>query len=231
MKASVAGILMIAVALVAVLGFHPTYVSKFPVFEGLEGAHHFHGAMMMSWFAMLIVQPFLITWKKIEWHRLVGKASYVVAPLVVISIYMVTRLEYYDDVSKYTRERSLAGLDLDLMSIFAFIILYGLAIYYRKNTALHMRYMICTGLLIFIPGLARLQIFTFGLSGAVVGITILVVTYGLYAGLIAYDLKKKNAIIPYVVGISLVTLTNIVVSNNKSGWWQWVSGNIADHLF
>jgi hypothetical protein len=230
MKPSATGILIIIVMLVALFGFYPTYFSQYPEFEGLGNAHHFHGAMMMTWFGMLIAQPFLISYKKTEWHRLVGKASYVVAPLVVVSIYVVTKLEYYDDLSKYSRERSLAGLDLDLLSILSFVILYGLAIWHRGKMALHMRYMICTGLLIFIPGLARLLFFTFELPGAVVGISIMIITYALYGGLIAYDLRKKNTIIPYIVGVSLVTLTNVVVANNRSAWWQWISGNIADNL-
>lgn len=229
MKTSTTVYLIIAIMIVALLGFFPTYFSKFPEFEGLKNVHHFHGVMMISWFGMLIAQPMLISYKKIDWHRILGKVSYLLAPLVAISIYLVMKEEYYDDLSKYTRERSLAGLDLDLMSLFSFIILYSLAIWNKGKMDFHMRYMICTGLLIFIPGLARFLIFLIGLSNAATGISILVVTYGIYAVLMVYDYRKGHTIKPYIVGLSLVTLTNITVATNKSDWWQWIAGTIADY--
>jgi hypothetical protein len=229
MKTSTAVYLITAITLIALLGFFPTYFSKFPEFEGLKGVHHFHGVMMMSWFGMLIAQPVLIRYKRVDWHKMIGKASYLVAPLVAISIYLVMREEYYDDLSKYTRERSLAGLDLDLMSLFSFVILYSLAIGYKKRMDLHMRYMICTGLLIFVPGLARFLGLMIGLSNAATGISILTITYGLYAALVIYDYKKGKTVKPYLIGLLLVTLTNIVVASNKSEWWQWLAGNFADY--
>lgn len=227
MKVSTAVQLMIAIAAIATLGFYPTYFSKFPRFEGLKMVHHFHGMMMMSWFLVLIAQPLLIIKKKIDYHRNLGKISYVVAPLVAISIYLVMREEYYDDLSKFTRERSLAGLAIDFMSLISFVILYSLAIAYKRKTDHYMRYMICTGLLIFIPGLARFLVFSIGLSNAITGLSILIITYGLYAVLIIHDYKKGHTTKPYIIGLMLVTITNIVELNNKSEWWQWIAANNA----
>jgi len=80
------------------------------------------------------------------------------------------------------------------------------------------------GLLIFIPGLARLFILTFGFSGMMTGISIKGITYGTYAGLIFYDLRKGYTVKPYPVGLLLVILTDIVIINNKSVAWQWGGG-------
>ncbi len=39
-------------------GFYRTYFGLFPTFKGISNVQHFHGAMLLSWFALLIVQPF-----------------------------------------------------------------------------------------------------------------------------------------------------------------------------
>jgi hypothetical protein len=85
-NASTAGVLIIALMLLTLAGFYPTYISKFPTFENVTKVHHFHGAMMMMWVSLLAVQPFLIAYKKYKIHRTLGQVSYVVAPIVLYSI-------------------------------------------------------------------------------------------------------------------------------------------------
>ena len=64
-------------------GFYKTYLIFFPSFTGFNNVQHFHGAMMMIWFSLLAVQPFLIAYKKYKIHRTLGKVSYVVAPILL----------------------------------------------------------------------------------------------------------------------------------------------------
>src|SRR6186713_475252 len=82
-----AGFLIVFLMLLTLAGFYPTYISKFPAFENITNVQHFHGAMMMIWFSLLIVQPFLIGYKKHDVHRTLGKLSYVVVPVVLYSIF------------------------------------------------------------------------------------------------------------------------------------------------
>ena len=51
-----------------VWGFFRTYFGLFPHFSGITTVQHFHGAMLLSWFVMLIVQPMLIRYRKFELH-------------------------------------------------------------------------------------------------------------------------------------------------------------------
>src|ERR1044072_6974867 len=76
-------------------GFYKTYLIFFPSFKGFSTVQHFHGAMMITWMAMLIIQPLLIGFNKISIHRIVGKLSFVVAPLLVVSIFLVTKMVYW----------------------------------------------------------------------------------------------------------------------------------------
>ena len=73
-------------------GFYRTYFGLFPSFTGITTVQHFHGFMMLSWFVMLLVQPLLIRRKKIELHRTVGMLSYILMPLLLISIFFIKYL-------------------------------------------------------------------------------------------------------------------------------------------
>jgi hypothetical protein len=71
------------VAVAALLGFWPGYLSRI---RGHDFLVHVHGVLLSLWLLMLISQAYLIRTNRRELHRLIGKLSYVVAPLVLISI-------------------------------------------------------------------------------------------------------------------------------------------------
>ena len=73
------------------VAFHPTYLQHFPQFHEFNWIHHTHGALMVSWMVMLIVQPYLIYKAKYKTHRLIGKVSYFTAPLILISMFLSTK--------------------------------------------------------------------------------------------------------------------------------------------
>ena len=68
------------------IGFYKTYFIQFPSFkENITSWMHIHAMIATLWIIMLIVQPLLIRNKKFKQHRLVGKISYVVFPLLILS--------------------------------------------------------------------------------------------------------------------------------------------------
>jgi hypothetical protein len=86
----VSGYYFIVLAALALLGFWPTYFSKF--FNGtadFKFYFHFHVAVITLWVASLITQPILIRRKQLKWHRLIGKFSYILIPLIFISVILV----------------------------------------------------------------------------------------------------------------------------------------------
>jgi len=224
------GFLIIALMLLTLVGFYPTYISKFPSFEHVTTVQHFHGAMMMIWFSLLVVQPFLIGYNKYRIHRILGKVSYVIAPLVMYSIFVASKYEYYRDLDDGTKDQALAGLALDMTSIIAFGICYILAIINRKNTALHMRYMVGTVLIIMAPGILRIiaiyEIFgDIKFPTAVLYTFIICLSIGL--SLVAYDLIKSKPYKPYLITVGLMIGIYLTFLNRFSDWWQAVAGGIA----
>ncbi len=224
------GFLLAGLMILTLIGFYPTYISKFPDFEGVTTIHHFHGAMMMSWFLMLIVQPFLIRYKKFEAHRTLGKISYAVAPLVLYSIFIASKAEYFRDASQDSEEYALGGLALDMTCIAAFAVCYGLAIWHRKFTPHHKRYMIGTALIIMGPGLVRILIIyellgTWSFEANVMFTSAITIVIALV--LISYDLVNGYSPRPYLVTIGLIIGLTVVFSYRYSGPWQAIASTIA----
>jgi uncharacterized membrane protein len=136
-----------------ILGFWPSYFS--PTASSATFGQHFHAVIMLGWVLMLIVQPWLIRSRRRDIHRVIGRVSFVLAPLVVISaLYVVL-----DNLAKLPQPYPPIGLSffwLGLASAFFFAMLYSLAIINRKDVQLHARYMVATALGFIVPGLGRL---------------------------------------------------------------------------
>jgi hypothetical protein len=73
---------LILPALVTVVGFFPSYFKRLAV---TDGAHHLHGIAATLWILLLIIQPFLYREGKIKWHRKLGKVSFILVPLIIVS--------------------------------------------------------------------------------------------------------------------------------------------------
>jgi hypothetical protein len=141
------------------IGFFKRYIQFFPEFNGFTAAQHFHGMMMMGWLLMLLVQPVLILKGKTKLHRQIGSLSYVLAPLVLLSIYLVIQSRYdvyLEQGGQTTAVISWLSLNFRLMVFFA--VLYFLAIYYRHRPPLHMRFMCSTAFVLIGPALVRILI-------------------------------------------------------------------------
>jgi len=100
---------------------------------------HFHAITMMLWVGMLITQAFLIRFKKRLLHRFIGKLSYGLVPVLIISLILLahSRIVIGEDGILPTRLYTLF-LQLSLLAIF--VIAYGLAIVNRQ----HLHFMLAT---------------------------------------------------------------------------------------
>ncbi|MFZ1750854.1 MAG: hypothetical protein WAU01_11710, partial [Saprospiraceae bacterium] len=144
-----------ALLIISFLGFYNTYLIHFPTFEGFKMSHHFHGAMALSWILLLISQAYLIRVKNFKWHRAIGKLSYIIFPLFVISIYFVSKATYYSVLAAKGEVEAIAGTSMSIPDMIYLPLYFVLAIFYRKSVHHHMRYMTFTGMAMLGPGLGR----------------------------------------------------------------------------
>ena len=175
-------------------GFYKTYFEPFPNFgKNIDVYIHIHAVIASLWIAILIVQPFLIVNKKIALHRSVGKLSYVVFPLLIIS--------FIPRIIKTINSGDTQFLFFPLADGFLLVTFYILAIYYKKKTAKHMRYMIASALVLMGPTFGRIGPNLLGWSELSTQNVEYAIIYTFLVILILYDLKNKIKFQPYLIAI------------------------------
>lgn len=138
--------------LVALIAFWPSYLSR--LFSA--GSYtHFHALMAATWMLMLVAQPMLVRAKRLVLHRWVGRASYVLAPLLVLSIVLLAHSRIKEASGEaFAVQTYILYLQVSLTVLFS--VSYALAIAKRHVVALHARFMVCTALTMIDPVVIRL---------------------------------------------------------------------------
>lgn len=194
--------LFVALLLISFIGFFQTYIVNFPTFTGSVTAHHVHGFLLVLWIALLIAQPLLIRTKKLELHRLLGKASYVLVPLIVLSILMVTRVQYGRGVAQNSPAEVLDyGMYMTFVDLVSFMTLYGLSMWYRRVPAVHMRYIIACSVIFFNPAFGRINIIHFGMPLELGVVMSYVYCDTILLGFLIYDFVKRKPYRPYLYAL------------------------------
>ncbi|OQP61096.1 hypothetical protein A3860_05090 [Niastella vici] len=125
---------------------------------------HFHAMVMSLWVLLLIGQPLLIKYKKTQLHRILGKVTYVLAPLVVASVIgLLIRNYHRDNMRIWPFWDQMQGVYFGAIHSLQFIVFYILALIYRRNTALHGGFMIATGVVLINPAVVRIWLHLFHL--------------------------------------------------------------------
>lgn len=176
------------------IAFHETYGSKFPTFEpGYDPFIHVHAALATCWVALLIVQPFLIANKKLALHRTLGKVSYVVFPLFILS--------FVPAWIKIIESGVYLNLFLSVGDCVLLIVFYSLAIFYRNIAPKHMRFMIAAAMVLLGPTVGRIGPINFHLNGVVTQTIQYAIIFLILAGLVFYDKRNKRDFRPYILTI------------------------------
>lgn len=214
------GLYFMLLLALALIGFWPSYFSKF--FDGTGDFSlyfHFHATFAVLWIAMLIVQPVLIRRKKFRLHRKVGKLSYILVPLVFISIILLAHSTLRGPTENLGLELWIPAKDLLI-----FAVGYGIAIRYRNQMAIHARGMIVAGIVLIEPALVRLILFIFfpdqGFAPGGYLITIGMV-YLLLIGLIIAERKQKVGRWVFPLALALyVFVHSVLVFQIRIPPWQ-----------
>lgn len=220
------------ILLIVFVGFYRSYFSGFPNFPNIKTIHHVHGIFFLLWLVLLFIQPVLISKGMIDLHRKLGKLSYVLVPLILLSAHFVARNQYLGELQAGSRHSAVAGQILPFMEMLVFCSLYLLAIVNRHQTEKHMRYMILTSLIFIVPGMGRILIgmlrfpFTTGIFCAyLLGDLIL-------AGLIIGDVLNKRPYRAYLVGGAIMLISQILwYTIPETALWQGLGGFLADVFF
>lgn len=205
--------LLILVAFVA-LGFYKPYFALFPDFgKPINTLVHIHALALLSWVLLLIVQLILIIKRQYAAHRLLGKFSYFLVTLIIVTSIGVMKKQYDEDIElKMSAAESVKALIIPFGEILTFSIFYLLAIIYRNKISFHLRYIICTALVLITPSLARVMGYWFDVKQLESYITCFTLIDLIIIVLIIYDLKNGKNFKPYVLALWLFLVFDI-------SWW------------
>src|SRR2546423_11176661 len=190
----------VALMVLAIPAFWPSYIRP----KAYESDYHvhLHGLALFLWGLTLVVQPWLIRAGRWRMHRSVGKASYVLAPVIVVSTLL---LAHYRISHEHPPDQLyFLYVQLGLTALFA--IAYGQAIRYRGFAAIHARYMVCTAMTMFDPIVARLLYNGFGIEPPLMQF----MTYGMVDAILVYlwvrDRRIGNGITVFPKMLALFVL-------------------------
>lgn len=209
------GYYFIGLVAIMFLGFWPTYFSKF--FDGTANFNfyfHFHFTMASIWIGLLIVQPLLIKKKKLAIHRQIGKLSFIILPLFIISVILLKHFRIGGTVT----EGLGASLWLQLKDIIIIGVMYTIAMINKRNMQIHARAMIATGIVFIEPTLGRFIILTvLPEPNFMIGLGITVaIMYTLIISLIIIERKQTNGRWVFPLLILLFMVFHYLIFNQVS---------------
>ncbi len=216
------GYYFIVLLALAIAGFWPSYFSKF--FEGTGGFNlyfHVHAFLAILWIFMLIAQPILIRRREFAFHKRIGKLSYILVPLIFISIILLAHSTLKGPIENVGFE-----LWVPFKDLLIFAIGYGIAIKYRNTMAIHARGMIIAGIVLIEPAFARLVLYVFfpdagfDPSGYLIAISLV---YILLTGLIIVERNQKVGrwVFPLALGLYLFVHSVLIFQIRVPGWQEF----------
>lgn len=221
-------------ALGMLAAFWPSYFSRL----GSQPSYHAHahGLAMTLWVALLVAQAALVRWGRRDLHRRLGVLSYLVMPAIVVSTvnFVHFRVRGAPDLGPF----ALHFMALVLNALLALLVLWGLAMYHRRQPATHARYMIATVFPLFTPVTDRLiGRFAPGLIGLVPqidGSPVLpfagfVLADILLAGLALWDWRanRRSDVFPRALAVLLLYHVSVMTLHRVALWkaiMLWFAG-------
>lgn len=175
-------------------GFYNTYFSQFPKFgEKIDVLVHLHALFATIWIVILISQPILVYNKKYKLHRLIGKFSYIIFPLLIIS--------FIPRMINTALSEDIRNLFFPLGDCILLIVFYTLAIYNRKRTTKHMRFMIAVAIVFLGPTVGRIGPNLLEWNEVLTQFFQYTITYLILLILIIYDRLNNREYRPYLIAI------------------------------
>ncbi len=214
----------IFIFLLVPIGFR-RYFGLFPSFENVEPEVHFHTFLMTIWCLMLIFQPIFIKQGKHKLHRQVGRISYGIVPFIVLSMVLIISYSFNRMSSVIDERDNFAQILFPITQLMAFSLFYILAIVHRKRSAIHMRYIVLSSIVLLGPTIGRINFEFLGLDHINMDLVVMDICVLVF---ILIDLSKGKRYLPYFIGLAVylgIHLAYHYVSYHP--WWL----HAASYLF
>ena len=144
------------VLLVTLSGFWASY---FTIVGQVPIAFHVHAFTATSWLVLLLVQSIAIHRRMNAFHKLMGQASFVMFPLLIVGFVMIINVSAARFLAQSSQFILVLGPAFGIgmvVAIAAYLTLFYLAMRERRNVRLHAGYMLATPMILFESPFSRL---------------------------------------------------------------------------
>lgn len=147
----------IAMALIAFVGFAPSYYLKahFGAPPELTPMLHWHGVAFTLWMVLLVAQTSLVASGRVAVHRKMGIAGAVLATIMVVLGTAVAITRAADGTLGPPGVPILFFLAIPLVGIVVFAALFSAAIYFRRRSDFHKRLILIATMELITAAIAR----------------------------------------------------------------------------
>ena len=207
----------------ALLGFWPSYFSKF--FDGTENYSfyfHFHATMIALWILVLIAQPILIRKKKLTIHKFIGRLTYILMPLLFLSVILLTHLQIQNHVQIINGEKLYGPhLIIPFKDLLILGTAYIIAIVYRHDINIHARAMVATGIVFIEPALIRFIRYALIQDVRLSYFLTIGLVYSLLIGLMIMERKQKRGrwVFPLIL-VLYIFVHSLLIFHIRIGVWE-----------
>jgi hypothetical protein len=120
---------------------------------------HIHGLLMTAWVGLFVTQVWLVSSQRVWLHRRLGLGGVALGVLIVLTgVVTALRAAKFGSFSTPPGVDRLAFLIVPTFDLVVFVILFGAAIRYRRQPAVHKRLMLLTAINFLPPAIARIPI-------------------------------------------------------------------------
>lgn len=214
--------------LIMVAGFFPSYFQKL---GETSLAHHFHGITASLWMLLLVIQPLLYKSGNMQWHRMLGKSSFILVPLLIVGglvmIHVMMNEGNYPPLVPFQ-----LGF-IDFFTLGQFALFYILAIKNISDTQYHARYMACTIFGPFIPAITRLLFWVPGVDSFSISLNLSYFIVEIVLLMLILDDKRRGKIrLPYPLMLGFIGVQHLIMNYVAEwGWWQEFMKSYAEIAF
>ncbi|SHG71868.1 hypothetical protein [Flagellimonas flava] len=218
----------VLILILAPIGFQK-YLNRLALMEKQHFYVHFHAVLMTLWCGILIAQPILILQGKRKAHQWIGRCSYGLVPILLISMFMMLYHSLLVDERITLTDESMQQLFFPFTQIFIFGLFYLIAMKNARKPRIHMRYVIVSSVSLLGPTIGRIDFEAFGLPGLDWD---LLVMEAFLLGFLLWDRLRLAEIKPYVQGLLSFALVHTLLSTGfqETVAWQTIGAQLSKFL-
>jgi hypothetical protein len=215
-----------AVALLAVaIGFGRTYAIPLAqgTFSGPRSVH-VHGALAMAWILLFVAQPLLVRWRRVAWHRNIGRLGLPLAVAIVLTMVPAGFYQATRDAAAGAGPTGISAMLGVLTSGVLFALLVTAGIIARRDREAHARWMLLATLVLLWPAWFRFRHYFPGVERP--DIWFATVLPYIWIG-VAWlrDLIVRSAVHPVLLwaGPAIIVEQSLEMVAFDSPWWRAAS--------